>query len=113
MTEKEIKFPFGDADVQVLAYAANQIVTIKNNMTILDFAILTGDTELDLVIESGVGDGARILIKVPATANADDLAFGDGIDAPVLVGVAGKTKTQGFTLYNGVFYPDGAFCQID
>lgn len=113
MTDKEISFPFGAADVKELAYAAVQAVTIKNHMTILDFDILTGDTTLNLTIEPGVRDGARLLLKVPATLAGDDLALGTGIDGPAIVGVAGKTKTQAFTLFDGVFYPDGAIVQID
>jgi hypothetical protein len=113
MTEAEISFPFGNADVQALAYAAVQNVEIKNHMTILEFAILTGDTTLNITLRQGIKDGARLLIKVPATNAADDITFGAGIDAPNLIGVAGKTKTQAFTLRNGVFYPDGAAVQID
>lgn len=113
MTTKEISFPFGSADVQALAYAATQNVVIKNHMTILEFAILTGDTTLNLTFTPGIRDGARLLLKVPATNNADDLTLGTGIDGPAIVGVATKTKTQAFTLRNGVFYPDGAAVQID
>lgn len=113
MTDKEISFPFGNADVQSLAYAAQQDVTIKNHMTVLDFAILTGNTTLNITVEPGVRDGARLLLKVPATNAADDVTLGTGIDGPAIVGVAGKTKTQAFTLYDGVFYPDGASVQID
>lgn len=112
MTEAEISFPFGNANVQSLAYAAIQSVTIKNHMTILDFSILTGATTLDLAITPGIRDGARLLVKVPATAT-EVLTLGAGIDGPAIVGVAGKTKTQAFTLRNGVFYPDGAAVQID
>ena len=110
---KRIMWPEGAADEQAVAYAANPVVSITNMMTILTFAILTGDSELDLDIDSEVKDGAQLLLIVPATANADDLTLGDGIQGPVIVGVAGKTKTQKFTLSNGVFYPDGAIVQID
>jgi hypothetical protein len=113
MTEQEVQFPFGNADVQSLAYAATQAVTVKNQMTILSFAILTGDTTLNITVGQGVRNGARLLLIVPATANADDLTLGNNIDAPVIVGVAGKTKTQEFVLYNGKFYPAGAIVQID
>lgn len=113
MTEANLKYPWGRADKQVLAYAATQNVVITNSVTILDFAILTGDTTLNLTIAQGVEDGARLLVKVPATNNADDLTLGTAIDGPAIVGVATKTKTQAFTLYNGVFYPDGAVVQID
>lgn len=113
MTEQQISYPVGNADVQALAFAATQNVTIKNEMTVLDFAILTGDTTLNLTITPGIRNGAKLLLKVPATNNADDLTLGTAIDGPAIVGVATKTKTQAFTLYNGVFLPDGAAVQID
>lgn len=112
MTEAEISFPFGNADAQSLAFAATQNVVIKNHQTILDFAILTGATTLNLTMTPGIRDGAKLLVKVPATAT-EVLTLGTGIDGPAIVGVAGKTKTQAFTLRNGVFYPDGAAVQID
>jgi len=112
MIEK-INWPQGEADVQNLAYAATQEITITNMFTLLLFAILTGDTTLNLTIDSQVRKGALILVKVPATNNADDLALGNGIDAPAIVGVAGKTKTQLFVYDGSVFVPAGAAVQID
>lgn len=108
-----INWPHGEADKQTLAYAAVQAVTITNMMTILVFAILTGDTTLNLTIDSQVREGARLLVKVPATNNADDLTLGNGIDAPAIVGVAGKTKTQEFVYDGTLFVPAGAVVQID
>ena len=112
MAEK-INWPQGEADLQELAYAAVQAVTITNMLTYLVLAILTGDTTLNLTIDAQVRVGALLMIEVPATANADDLTLGTGIDAPAIVGVAGKTKTQLF-MYNGTkFVPAGAIVQID
>lgn len=110
---ENVNWPQGEADKQALAYAAAQAVTVKNMMTILDFAILTGDTTLNLTIDSQVRKGARLLVKVPATNNADDLTLGAGIDAPIIVGVAGKTKTQEFVYDGTLFVPAGAVVQID
>ena len=113
MAVEKISWPQGNANEQTLAYAAAQAVSITNMFTILTFAILTGDTTLNLTIDELVRPGAMLLLIVPATANADDLALGDGIDAPAIVGVAGKTKTQLF-VYNGTkFVPAGAIVQID
>jgi hypothetical protein len=113
MAHDKIKYPFGKADEQTLAYAVTQEVTISNQMTILTFAILTGDTTLNLTIDSQVEKGARLLLIVPATNNADDLILGTAIDAPNIIGVATKTKTQEF-VYNGTkFVPAGAIVQID
>jgi molybdopterin-binding protein len=113
MTVEKINWPQGEADVQNLAYAAIQEVTIKNMFTILIFAILTGDTTLNLTIDSQVRKGALLLVRVPATNAADDLALGSGIDAPAIVGVAGKTKTQLFVYDGTAFVAAGAIVQID
>lgn len=113
MIEAIIQWPFGEADKKVLPYAASQPVTITNRLTILQFAILTGDTTLDLTISPEVKNGAILLLEVPATNSADDLTLGTGIDAPVIVGVATKTKTQGFILNGSRFVPLGAAVQID
>lgn len=108
-----IKFPFGKADAQAPAYAAVIAVTITNMLTILTFAQLTGDATLNLTIDSQVDKGAIILVKVPASTNGFDLTLGAGIDGPDIVGVATKTKTQGF-IYDGTsFVPMGAAVQID
>lgn len=113
MTDQKINFPVGNADIKALPYLATQAVTIDNEMTILDFAILTGNTTLNLTVNPLIRNGAKLFIKVPATANANDLLLGAGIDGPNIVGVATKTKTQSFTLVNGVFLPDGASVQIN
>lgn len=112
MEVERINWPQGEADKQDLAYAAAQEVTVKNMMTILNFAILTGATTLNLTIDSQVRKGARLLLKVPATAT-EVLTLGTGIDAPAIVGVAGKTKTQEFVYDGTLFVPAGAVVQID
>lgn len=111
---EQVQWPFGEADKQDLAYAATQNVEIRNMMTILTFAILTGDTTLNLTpIGENVRPGARVLLIVPATNSGDDITLGQGIDGPNIVGVATKTKTQEF-VYDGVrFVPAGAAVQID
>jgi hypothetical protein len=100
-------------DEQLLAYNAVQAVTITKQNTVLKFAILTGDTTLNLTIDPAVKINASLLIRVPATADADDVTFGTGIDAAVLVGVAGKTKTQEFVYDGSIFVPSGAPSLID
>jgi hypothetical protein len=113
MTEAIISYPHGAADLQTPAYAATQALTISNECTILSFAILTGDTTLNLTINSTIRKGATLLIVAPATTNGDDITLGTGIDGPNIVGVTGKTKTQGF-IYDGTsFKPMGASVQID
>ncbi len=108
-----INAPFGDADIQTPAFDATLEVTITNQLTILEPAILTADCEIDLVIGDEVKPGAVIMFVQAATTDGMDVTFGDGIDAPVLVGVTGKTKSQSF-MYDGVsFKAMGAPVQLD
>lgn len=112
MEVEKINWPFGKADKQTLAFAAVQAITIKNMLTILDFATLTAACTLNLTLDSQVAEGAIVLLKVPASG-LFDLTLGTAIDGPNIVGVAGKTKTQGFQLIGGSFVPMGAVVQID
>lgn len=112
MEVEKINWPFGKADKQTLAFAAAQNITIKNQLTILDFASLTGACTLNLTLDSQVQEGAIVLLKVPASG-LFDLTLGTAIDGPNIIGAAGKTKTQAFQNIGGVFVPMGASVQID
>ena len=108
------KWPFGLADSKTLTATGAQALIIDDNMTIIDGVTVeaTADRTLDLTIDSEVKAGAMIKLK-SKTNGTEDTIFGTGISAPTITGVAGKTKTQGFT-YDGVsFLPDGADVQID
>lgn len=108
-----INAPFGAADVQTPAYSATLAVTVTNQLTILEPAILTGDCTLNVTIDSQVKAGAVLLLVQAATTDGMDVTFGTGIDAPNLVGVTGKTKSQSF-MYDGVsFKAMGAMVQLD
>lgn len=108
-----IKWPFGEPDVQAPAYAAVIAVTIRNFLTFLNFAQLTGDATLNLTIDAEVRKGAIIVVLVPASTNGFDLTLGTGIDGPDIVGVTAKNKSQSF-IYDGTsFKPFGASVQID
>lgn len=108
-----LHWPVGPADVQTPDYAATLAVTVKNRMTILKPAILTGDSTLNLTISPELPKGSILLLKVKATANADDMTLGTGIEGAVIVGVAGKNKTQAFVYDGTEFLPTGAAVQID
>jgi hypothetical protein len=110
---EKIMWPLGEADLSTPAYAATIAVTISNMLTILKLAILTGNATLDLTIDSQVRKGAIVVIEVPATANAQNLTLGAGIDGPVIVGVAGKTNAQSFVYDGTKFVPMGSYAQVD
>jgi hypothetical protein len=111
--ESRVLFPTGDATKLTPAYAATISVTAWNTQTIVDLGTITGDVALTVLPDAELRIGSRLLLKVKATANADDVTLGAGIDAPVIVGVAGKTKTQEFVWDGIVFVPAGAIVQID
>lgn len=107
-----ISYPFGDADLQQPAYAATLEVTITNQVTILDPAILTGNMTINLTINQGIKAGALILCELTTTAT-EVTTFGTGFSSPTLTGVAGKTKCMMF-MYDGTsFKPWAAGYQID
>lgn len=110
----QIKYPFGLADEQALTATGAQALTIDDNMTIIDGVTVeaTANRTLNLTIDSEVKKGARLLVK-SKTNGTETTVMGTGIDGPNIVGVAGKTKTQGFTFDGTVFLPDGASVQID
>ena len=110
----QIKWPFGEADTKALTATGAQALAIDDNMTIIDGVTVeaTGNRTLDLTVNSEVKAGAKLLVKSKTNAT-ETTVMGTGIDGPNIVGVAGKTKTQGFTFDGTVFLPDGASVQID
>jgi hypothetical protein len=107
-----VSYPFGNADVLQPAYAATLPVTIDNQFTILDPAILTGNMTINLTIDENVRAGAQLFVELTATAT-EVTTFGTGFTAPTVTGVAGKTKCAMF-IYDGVtFKPTAVAFQID
>ncbi len=114
MAEPQIRHPFGEADSKVLTATGTQELTIDDDFTVINGVTVqgTGNRTLDLTVNPEVKAGAKILIKAK-TVGTQTTIMGTGIDGPDIVGVAGKTKTQGFTYDGNVFLPDGASVQID
>ena len=110
----QIKYPFGLADAKTLSATGAQAITIDDNLTIIDGVSTqaTGNRTLNLTINSEVKAGARILLKSKTNATETTI-FGTGISSVTITGVAGKTKTQGFTYDGTNFLPDGTSVQID
>ena len=110
----QIKWPFGDGDSKALSATGAQALAIDDNLTVIDGVTVeaTGNRTLDLTNDSELKAGARLLVK-SKTNGTQTTIMGTGIDGPNIVGVAGKTKTQGFTYDGTTFLPDGASVQID
>ncbi len=108
-----VSWPFGKADVQTKAYAATIAVTVKNRFTIVVFDTLTGDATLNVTAHAQCEEGHILVLQVPAQTDGFDLTLGTGIDAPAIVGVTGKTKTQAFVYNGSIFIPMGGVVQIN
>lgn len=109
----EIKSPFGDADLLVIAATGTTAATIIDQVTLVSaLPTLTGNATLNLTLHAELKAGARLYIKVK-TNGTETFTFGTGIDAPVVTGSAGKTWTQGFWYDGTIFLPQGAKIQID
>lgn len=108
----KVLFPWGAADVLTPVHATTHNVEINNMMTIFRPGVLTANSTLNVTVGDQVRDGARLLVMAKTDAT-ETLALGTGIDAPTIVGVAGKTKCQEFVLVNGTFVATGAVVQID
>lgn len=107
-----VNYPFGAADHLQPPFAATLNVEVRNAKTILEPAILTGAMTLNITPSAELPKGAELICKIKATAT-ETVTFGTGIDAPALVGVAGKTKVQAFVFDGTNFIAIGAFVQID
>ena len=110
----QIKYPFGLADTKTLSATGAQAIIIDDNLTIIDGVTTqaTGNRTINLTIDAELKAGARILLKSKTNATETTI-FGTGISSVTIAGVAGKTKTQGFTYDGSNFLPDGTAVQID
>ena len=114
MSDPIVKWPFGDATVEVLAATGVLAINIVNEMTIIDGAstIATGNRTINLTVSPNVGIGAMIVLKAKTTA-VETMTFGTKMLGAVITGVAGKTKATTF-IYDGTnFINAGTPIQLD
>jgi len=109
-----IRSPWGAGTTSVMSATGTQAITINDQDTVIDGATTqaTGNRTLDLTIDSQIKVGATLII-VNKTAAAETLTYGTGITAPVIIGVAGKTTSQGFKYDGTNFLPTGEQQQAD
>jgi hypothetical protein len=107
-----VAWPSGDVDLQQPAYAATLAVTITDQFTILDPAILTGAMTINLTIPSTLRKGAVLMTQITATGT-EVATFGTGFTAGTQTGVAGKTKCAMFIYDGTTFKVVGTPIQID
>jgi hypothetical protein len=114
MSDPIVKWPFGEASVAALTATGDQAIALANDMTIINGATTqaTGNRTINLTIGAGVGVGAMIVAKLK-TNGTETTTFGTGFTAPVMTGVAGKTKVVSFIYDGASFIQTGTAVQLD
>lgn len=108
-----VSWPFGEAEIQTPAYAATLEVTVKNQLTIVDVATLSGAITINLAIDDQVRAGALLQLQLTSDATARTATLGTGFLALAISGTISKTKVANF-MYDGTqFVPVGAAVQVD
>ncbi len=93
LNSTNINYPFGDADVQTVAPAAAVTLTIKNQLTHVEFtpAMAAGMT-VNFVVTPGLKRGARVRMKALSDGTARTVTPGTGATGTAEAGVISKTK---------------------
>lgn len=114
MTEQEIGYPTGKADVQSFTPAAAVTLTIKNQLTFANGnAAMAAGMTLNFEKSGQVRPGARVIVKALSDGTARTITPGTGATGTAEAGVISKTKVLVFELdYTGNFILQSAR-QID
>ena len=107
-----VKAPFGDADVQSLAYAATVDVKVTNQVTIVNVAQMTGALALTATIDADVKPGAVMIVKLQSDGTARACTPGAGFTSTAISGVISKTKYAQF-MYDGSTFVNLGSVQVD
>ena len=101
MTEQNLSYPFGSADVQSFTPAASVTLTIKNQLTIAnaDSAMAAGMT-INMSAQQGLKAGAMVFLRAASDGTARTITPGTGVTGTTEAGVISKTKVLEF-VYNG------------
>ena len=108
------KWPFGAATLVVLMAAGIQVVSVVNNLTIVDGTsnVATADRTINLDIATDVEPGARLIVKSKTNAT-ENLIPGTCIKGTVVPGTSGKTKVVEYVYDGTSFIQTAAAVQID
>lgn len=85
-----IRYPFGAADVQSLAYAAAIAANVNNTETLLNLAQLVGNATLNLTVHAEMTVGAKLTVKVSVDGTNRTLTHGTGLTGAATVLTANK-----------------------
>jgi len=95
-----VRYPFGAAEKQTVAYAATIAVTLNNSENIVTIGQMTGAATVNLTVNSemAVGSNLTIIVSVDGTNRA--LTPGTGMTGVAQTLTANKTYALSFK-YNG------------
>lgn len=104
MTEQELMWPDGKADVQTPAAAATLNLTIKNRLTHVNLSsAMAADMTVNFAIDGVLDAGARVLLKAASDGTARSITTGTNGQGTVEAGVISKTKVLVYELNNKKF----------
>jgi hypothetical protein len=99
--KNEVLFPV--ADVQSKDYAASIALTIKQMITFVTVATLTGALTLTASINAQVTKGAMLFVKLTSDGTARDTTLSTGITGTTVAGTISKSKLASF-VYDGTTF---------
>jgi len=112
-SDQVVKWPFGEADVQSIAYAdISDDIVIKNNKTIVTVGTLEDDVTVNLDISDEVEVGAELTLRLTSDTTARDVTLGTGLEGNAIAGVISKTKVAKFE-FDGSNFVCVSTIQID
>lgn len=91
MQTSYIRYPFGKADSQSLAYAAAIAAPINNNETLLNIAQMTGAATLNLTVNAEMDLCANLTVKVSVDGTNRVLTPGTGMTGAAQTLTANKS----------------------
>jgi len=104
-TDYTIRYPFGEADSQVLTPDTTVEVTIVQDATLVTFdAALAADMTLNLAaFDTELPVGSQLTVKALSDGTARDITLGTGFEGTVVAGVISKTIMSIFQ-FDGTSY---------
>jgi hypothetical protein len=110
--DKNIRYPFGEAEVLTPDSAATIAITVSNPKTIVKIDLghaatvnVTPDPELEV--------GAELVFVLKSDGTARNVTYGTNITGPVTTGTIDKTKLATFIYDGTAFLASAAIIQID
>lgn len=109
---QDVRYPFGEADVQTLTDGATIALAITDALTIASVSLSQAAT-INVTPAADLPVGSVLYLKVTSDTTARDVTLGTGITGPTLAGTISKTKMQQFVYDGSAFIAAAALIQLD